>query len=190
MSVNTAVSEYLEKLRGLGWLGAEKINPGIEQYKVKQRFQEISISPPMEAIDFWCLMNGIIDGDFTLDQMQIFPGYYPLSLREAIDAYLDRASDPEIWPDYLFPFLADGIGNFLSFDVRSFQHNKCSVHDQQAGFFPACLYSSIENFFLTAAAAIDKQIIFIEGSYLEISDEKYQELAAKMNPGLDFWMSP
>ncbi|WP_353472791.1 SMI1/KNR4 family protein [Salipiger sp. H15] len=191
MSLNETIQTYLDRLAGMGWPVAEKLAPGIAPDEVDARLRELGLSPDPELHAFWSAMNGIVEGDFTLDQMQIFPGYYPLSIAEAVTAHqtgtgaVHGRSGEEDWPEHLFPILADGMGDFFTVDLREAGGAGLPVWNHVEGFPPELRYASIRDFFGTATRGVEEGLIFLEeGRYLELDDEGFEDLERELNPDI------
>lgn len=125
-------------------------------------------------------------GVAAVDDIHFFPGFYLLSLEDALANYRAFASDPR-WSAGWLPLFANGGGDFYVLDlssptgspVRHFRIEE-SEHPIEFGSLGALL--------TTLAAAFDRGIFFVDLSgYLEMDDLVFGGLAAELNPDIDWW---
>jgi hypothetical protein len=144
-------------------------------------------SPEIEEFFGW--HNGLDPkADLKLGDIDFFPGFYPLSIEEAVANYQSFERDPR-WRSGWFPIFANGGGDFYVVDL-SFE-DECPIRHFRLDE-PECPieYSSLESMLLTLSAAFDKSIIFVGGTpgYLEVDYDRFDELAARLNPDIPWWV--
>lgn len=123
-----------------------------------------------------------------LDNLHIIPGFFLMSLNEAVDVYFERASGPQ-WQSNWFPFLADGAGDFYVVPCLPSSIPAAGV----VGFIHGepeqpVEYESIETMMRTFAEAyVAGAVILDEDGCLEYDDEAFRLIAQRNNPGQTIW---
>ena len=188
MKTHDAIVSYLEACSIISWPINEKLNKGISRRDVKAKLNLAGLRSAFELEIFWSLMNGVKDESGMIAEFLLVPGYYPLALVEALEVYSCRPRNEEIWPSNLFPFLQDGMGHFLTAEVGEDDRLSQCVFEHTEGYLPSRQYLSICDLFTTLREGIDRGIIFVKDQkFLDVDFIKYQELAAELNPKVDFW---
>lgn len=136
----------------------------------------------LEALYIW--KNGTSTKGVTLDEIQIFPGFYMLSIEDATINYRSFVANHR-WREGWLPIFANGGGDFYVLDlasvpagqVRHFRIDECE-HPVE--------FTSLGTMLVTLAAAFDRGIFFVDpNGYLEMNDAVFGELAADMNQDVD-----
>ncbi|MDQ6685913.1 MAG: SMI1/KNR4 family protein [Pseudomonadota bacterium] len=124
----------------------------------------------------------------SLENLHFFPGFFLLSLEDALRNYLERKQNTQ-WRDDWFPLFADDAGDFYvvpcgsvgvdSTEVIGFVHGEPTQVAE---------YESIAAMLRTLNAAFAEGVFFVDhdGS-LEMDDDKYKLLARRFNPKIDEW---
>jgi len=179
-------------LAGLKRLGRQRtielLKPGVPQDRTREALQELALTPPRDLCEVYVWRNGTdVGAAATVDELYLFPGYYLLSLEDAVAEYRIRIG--EEWHAAWFPMFADGGGGFFAVpcdaDDREFGQ---VVGLDGDGFPPAMAFLSVGRMVATIAQAYDNDMIRVDGDgYLEWDDEAFRELAAGMNPKAPYW---
>ena len=125
-------------------------------------------------------------GVAALDDIHLFPGFYLLSLEDALANHRAFASDPR-WRATWLPIFANGGGDFYVLDLSataggSVRHFRIEESEHPIEF------GSLRALLTTVAAAFDRGIFFVDPSgYLEMDDLVFAELAAELNPDIEWW---
>ncbi len=123
----------------------------------------------------------------TIGVAQILPGYYQLSVDEAVATAATFREFPG-WNGAWLPLLADGGGYFYLVDqsvgpdgpVREFMHDQAEYPIQ---------YSSLATFVATVAEAYEQRVFTNHpDGYLEAEDVVFERIAAEKNPGIEWWL--
>src|SRR6202011_2909454 len=69
-----------------------------------------SLTRELESIYQWRNGTKAVEGDL-LEDLYFFPGFYFLSIEEAVQTYYEREGSPQ-WRKAWFPLFADGAGDF------------------------------------------------------------------------------
>lgn len=139
----------------------------------------------LEALYAW--KNGTSTTNcVTLDDIHIFPGFYMLSVEDAIANYKAFVTDHRWSPGWL-PVFANGGGDFYIVDLalqgaRPVRHFRIDESEHPVEF------TSLDAMLMTLAAAFERGIFFVDPKgYLEMDDLVFGTLAAELNPDVDWW---
>lgn len=165
----------------------ESLQEGLPAEAVRSSLGAVSLpsSPELEALYGW--KNGTSTvGVAAVDDIHLFPGFYLLSLEDAVANYQAFAADAR-WRVGWLPLFANGGGDFYVLDLgpsaRSpVRHFRIEESDHPIEF------GSLRALLTTVAAAFDRGIFFVDPSgYLEMDDLVFGELAAELNPDIEWW---
>ena len=165
------------------------LNPGISISQIRDAVasQGLPYSPELEALYEWHDgTSGAGSGPALLGDMWLLPGFYLPSLDEAVTNYAVFRKDPR-WNPNWFPVFADGGGDFYVIDfgnapsrfVRHFRLEE-SEHPVE--------YRSLAAMIDTFAAAFESGAIFVdETGYVDVDDEAFNIVAARLNSDIPWW---
>lgn len=166
---------------------ARSLRKGLAAEAVRSRLSAAGLTSSGEIESLYGWRNGTsTDGVAAVDDIHLFPGFYLLSLEDALANHRAFASDPR-WKAAWLPILTNGGGDFYVLDlsssadhpVRHFRIDE-SEHPIEVGSLRALL--------MTVATAFDRGVIFVDPSgYLEMDDLVFGELAAELNPDIGWW---
>ena len=126
------------------------------------------------------------DGVAAVDDIHLFPGFYLLSLEDALANHRAFASHPR-WTAAWLPIFANGGGDFYMLDLSSSAGSPVRHFRIEASEHPI-EFGSLRALLTTVAAAFDRGIFFVDPSrYLEMDDLLFGELAGELNPGIEWW---
>lgn len=176
---------------GLRQLNRERLlgllQPGLGASCVERRFAETSFAGSNDLVELYLWRNGVpAQTDAPLGKLWMFPGFYFPSLEESFANYLTFKKDPR-WGDRWFPVFADGGGDFYAVESSSegrwpVRHFRIAEHEHPVE------YESLEKMVCTIAAAYDQGIFFVDlNGSLELFEDRFDELAREMNPGVAWW---
>lgn len=145
----------------------------------------LSATSELEALYVW--RNGTSTaGGVTLDDIHLFPGFYLLSIEDAIANYRAFVADPR-WRSGWLPIFANGGGDFYVLDLgslsaRPMRHFRIEESEHPIEF------TSLRAMLATLATAFERGIFFVDSNgYLEMDDLVFGELAAELNHDVDWW---
>ena len=126
--------------------------------------------PAVEPILEWFSCWGGQTGGGELGKIDVLPGFYALSLTDAVAR---RHEHPQ-WRDSWLPLLADGGGDFYVADTESsvvpiFRHR----YDELA---PERVAGSLADFLAAAALAYARGVIYVSDGYLDQDENGWREL--------------
>lgn len=162
---------------------------GLNARQVHELLASEGLAAPDEFAELYGWHNGMTISDTSvLDDVQLFPGFYFLSLEDAFANLRAFRSDGR-WHAKWLPVFANGGGDFYVVDlsqadagpVRHFRI-EYSVHPVE--------FNSLSSMFATINKAIEQGIVCVdEAGYLEMDDFAFGRIASDLNPGVEWWAS-
>ncbi len=161
------------------------LRPGLSSREIGEllRSVELPVDPELVALYSW--RNGTDTTGRKMGEIDIFPGFYFVSLQDAVINYRTFVGDARWQPGWL-PVFANGGGDFYVVDlqqahgpVRHFRIDE-SVHPIEFGSVGAMLE--------TWAAGFERGVFYADpDGYLEFDDAQFAALAAELNPDIPWW---
>lgn len=200
----SAVVEAANKTKGWllanGVLSAEHFNPGLDVRQLEEAERELGWRLPQEARDLYQWHDGTWVPDGTLlSQRNFLPGYYFISLREALDAkrlheQMNEKMPADIrhvpgvlWqPDWL-PVFDSGNNKHLALDCsRATEHGAPIIDtDIETGLWT--FYASLTALMQTTARCCAEDAFFVQNGWVEVDQKRQAAIARTLNPGVEFW---
>lgn len=180
------VENGLQRLQRSVLLGA--LQPGLNTERVGSLLGQIGLSASgqVEALYGW--RDGTrTAGVGSLDDIHFFPGFYLLSMEDAVANYRVLVADQRWTPGWL-PIFANGGGDFYVTDLGGsmsgvVRHFRIEEAEHPVEFL------TIRDMLATIAAGFERELFFIDGSgYLDMDDLAYVALAAELNPRVPWWV--
>lgn len=163
------------------------LQDGLELKSIKQKVNDLNLPFPNDFYELYSIYNGTLakEGDI-LDDLHFFPGFYFLSLEDAINCY-NAFKDDSRWDKNWFPIFSNGGGDFFCIDCN--KNREFQIQGFLLGYTGdftdyinlASMFKTIEECYKTGAYFIDS-----EGS-LDNDIDKEKEIGKKYNPGLARW---
>lgn len=139
----------------------------------------------LEALYMWRNGTSTASG-VILDDIHLFPGFYLLSIEDAITNYSAFVTDSRWRPGWL-PIFANGGGDFYILDLGSLLTNPVRHFRIEESEHPV-EFNSLGALLATLAVAFDRGIFFVDpNGCLEMDDLVFGRLAAELNPDIDWW---
>lgn len=163
------------------------LQPGLSAEAVQGALVKagLTASPELELVYGW--RNGTSTARVAaVDDIHLFPGFYFLSLEDAIANYRAFVADSR-WSKGWLPIFANGGGDFYVVDLTSaaassVRHFRIDESEHPVEF------SSLAAMLMTLAQAFSDEVFFVDSSgYLEMDDRVFGNLAAELNPDVDWW---
>ncbi|MDO6142724.1 SMI1/KNR4 family protein [Paenarthrobacter aurescens] len=180
----TTIDESLAQLQ----LGASKLlRPGLPAQTVTEELTARGLRPGADLIALYGWHDGTnSDPDVLLNDMYLMPGYYLLSLAEALEIY-DRFVNEYHENSSWLPLLEDNAGGYVFVDCSAIDHQP--VYDFNFENVENKLkHNSIRDMLATLAAAFTQGIFYKDGDgWFDMKDDAFWKLAAKMNPTAQYW---
>ena len=162
------------------------LQPGLATEEVAATLKSLSVTPPNELFGLygWCNGTKVLKGD-NLDDLHFFPGFYFLSLEDALKTYLAFESESR-WNKKWFPLFANGGGDFYAISCSI---AKCD-HGEITGFLlgeaeQVVEFESLVAMIATVRKCYDTGVYWVsEAGYLEADDRRQAQIAKQLNPHL------
>jgi hypothetical protein len=189
-SMNAMASDLEAIEKGLRQLGrattVDALLPGLPVSKVRLALEDSGFrsSTPLETWFGW--HNGTAES--TIGVLQIFPGFYPLSLEEALHTSKTFRGLPG-WISTWLPLLGDGGGFFYVEDQSGPGTSpiRCYRYDQVDHPIE---YNSLESMSASIAEGYREGAFFEHPlGYLATKTGIFDAIAARLNPGVAWWDS-
>jgi len=167
-----------------------RLKPGIPSSQVRGALASLGLpdSPELEALYEWHDGTGSGSGAL-LEDLWLLPGFYLLSLDEAVTNYAAFRKDPR-WRPGWFPVFADGGGDFYLIDFRN-AASRVVRHFRLEEVEHPVEYGSLAAMLDTFAAAFESGAIFVDATgYVDVIDEAFDVIAARLNPDTPWWTDP
>jgi len=160
--------------------------PASECYKTLETL-ELDASGDLATIYAWHNGTSTTDG-VVLDDLHLFPGFYFLSLQEAVANYVAFKGDDRWDPSWL-PVFGNGGGDFFVVVCdRDLKEWGQVVHFRIDESEHPLEFASIEAMLATVAAAYEEGVYYVDDrGYLEMDDYSYIALATRMNGDAGYW---
>ena len=157
------------------------LRPGLQRHLVRSHLERVGLpsSPDVETLYAW--RDGTQTAGVTVDDIHIFPGFYLLSLDDAVTNYRAFEADPR-WVPGRLPLFADGGGDFYAVDLDGepsglMRHFRIEESGQPVEF------GSLADMMVTVATGFDRGVFFVDPEgYLEMDDLAFAAIAAEFNP--------
>ena len=187
-SIQQGIERVLAHLQSLNRPVVQLIQPGLPIKEVRQTFASVSVVAPEDLLALYAYRDGtkMKKGDL-LDELHLFPGFYWLSLKDAVNSYRAFYKDPR-WNKSWFPIFGNGGGDFYAF--------VCDVESPDHGSIVCFLLGETDHLveykdLPTMVGWIDRcyrdGVFFLQGVYSESNDKAAIMLAKEMNPGLPYY---
>jgi len=137
------------------------LQPGLSVEAVQSSLETVGLvsAPEIESLYVW--RDGMSTaGGVTLNDIHLFPGFYLLSIEDAIANYRAFVTDSRWSPGWL-PIFANGGGDFYVLDLGSLSERPVR-HFRIEGSEHPIEFSSLGAMLATLAAAFERVIFFVD----------------------------
>jgi hypothetical protein len=155
---------------------AQLLNPGISPQAIAAATSRFPYVLPVAITDLYGWRNGTREGEATLEDMWLFPGYYLLSLERSVSlnaALTKELSD--LWGAHWFPFMCSGAGDYYAI--------QCTDRPTDDGFIVQYLrgeprslakFTGLRVTINAIAAGFATQAFFVDSDgFFEVDDEDF-----------------
>ena len=148
-----------------------------------------ALTRELEVIYQWRNGTRADPGDL-LESLYMFPGFYFLSIEEAVETYQQEQVNPE-WLDGWFPVFANGGGDFYIVPCRPEKVADTVVigwiHSEPDKIAE---YESLTAMVETLDACFREGAFYLnDEDMMDIDDDKHREIANMFNPTIPEWQS-
>lgn len=181
--------EFIEGyLRRFGRPVTDKLQPGVSIKVAQDSFNALHLTPPSDLVALYTCHDGIkIKKGDSLDDAHFFPGFYWLSLSDALNTYKAFFSDPR-WSKSWLPFFGNGGGDFFAVVCEENSRNFGSIVGYRVGQLEQSIqFENILSMMQTISRCYELGLYFLSGGYLEADDFKAAMIAKELNPNLGYY---
>jgi cell wall assembly regulator SMI1 len=165
----------------------QSLQPGLSAEAVQEALGELGLEATADLVSLYGWRDGTSTANAsTVDDIHLFPGFYLLSLEDAVANYQAFVRDDR-WRAGWLPVFANGGGDFYVLDLGSsatgaVRHFRIDESEHPIEF------NSLEGLLRTLATAFEQAVFFVdENGYLEMDDLAFGDLAAELNPDVSWW---
>lgn len=146
---------------------------------------DLQSSSQLETLYGW--KNGTsTDGVAAVDDIHLFPGFYLLSLEDALANYREFVTHDR-WTIGWLPLFANGGGDFYFIDLSQPTAGTVGHFRIEESEHPS-EFGSLQALMATLATAFERGVFFVDPSgYLEMDDLVFAGVAAEFNPDIAWW---
>lgn len=162
-----------------------RLNVGQQEAAVRERLAAVELSPPDALVSLYMWRNGTRTDGATLGEIDLFPGFYFLSLDDAIANRQAFITDPR-WHEDWFPVFADGGGDFYFVDFGNAlgRVHRFRIDEDES---PA-EFESTATLLATLGDCYAQSIFFLDSTgYLDMNVPRFEAMAALHNPSIRWW---
>ncbi|MGD8201294.1 SMI1/KNR4 family protein [Ornithinimicrobium sp. W1679] len=165
------------------------LRPGLSWDEVDGRLRGAGLPRHPQVRQLYAWHDGVGGEGGTIGDLALFPGFYPLSLDDAILSYEAFRPDPR-WRVGWLPLFADGGGDFYVVDLGAGADGVVRRFRIEESQHPA-EFRDLADMVDTLAAALERGIVFVDGDgHLEMDDHTFAALARQLNPTIPWWAGP
>lgn len=186
--MTTDLREALSRIEaGLAQLGRgvllRALRPGLGAEEVGRQLTGAGLPNDSAVASLYGWRNGSETEGVTLDDIQMFPGFYLLSLEDAVTNYRAFDADQRWSPGWL-PIFANGGGDFYLVDLGDESPGMVRHFRIEEAEHPI-EFRSLPDMMTTLAAGFDRGVFYVDphGS-LEMDDVRFAALAKEVNPSV------
>jgi hypothetical protein len=165
----------------------DALRPGISSAQTRSALARQALSSTTDLEDLYAWRDGTdTDTGATLGDLYMFPGFYLLSLEDAVANYRAFLADSR-WAAGWFPVFASGGGDFYVIDLSSIERGSVRRFRVDETEHPI-EFRTLEAMLATLAAAFEHGVFVTDATgYLEMDDLEFGSLAGRLNPGVRWW---
>jgi cell wall assembly regulator SMI1 len=138
-----------------------------------------------EVVQLYMWRNGTrVSQEYVLNDHYFTPGYYLLSLEDALDAYHSLIGNTD-WENGCFPILTSGGGDY--YGVNHEQQGRVIHYVRDYPDHPV-KYLSLSTMMQTVAECYESGAYSLDDrGFFEVNADAERMIASGLNPGLDYW---
>jgi hypothetical protein len=187
----TALDRIVAHLRRLERGAPDRLQRGLPKEELLSWRGRLSFALTRELEIIYQWRNGTrSDPGDTFESLYLFPGFYFLSIEEAVETYEREKINPE-WLDGWFPLFASGGGDFYLVPCTQERVDAAAVIGWIHGEPDKIVeYESVTSMVATLEACFREGAFFLDDDdTMEIDDEQHRVIAARFNPTIPEWLS-
>jgi len=160
----------------------ERLRAGVSRDSARRALESVGLRPPADLLDLYAWHNGTDTTGAILDDLHLWPGFYFLSIEDAVANHKAFVRDKR-WDKTWFPVFANGGGDFYAV-VSGQGHTAWGeiIHFRIDEVEQPIEFHSVQALLATLAAAYQEGIFFVEDrGYLEMKDVEFIQLANRID---------
>jgi hypothetical protein len=163
-----------------------RLLPGLPPSDTLGRLADVGLAMPPDLHDLYSWRNGTrVEPGTDLDTVHFFPGFWFLSLNDALANYRAFRDDGR-WDPSLLPVFANGGGDFYAVNAREKPFHVVGFLIDQS--HQPVEYENLGNMIKTLAECFAEHAFFVDDrGYLEMDDRLHREIARRNNPTISLW---
>lgn len=166
----------------------ERLQSGVSIKVIHDSLNALHLAPPSDLVALYTCHDGtkIKKGD-SLDDAHFFPGFYWLSLSDALNTYKAFFSDPR-WRKSWLPIFGNGGGDFFAVICEENSPDFGSIVGFRVGQLEQPIkFEDILSMLQTVSRCYEQGLYFLSNGYLEADDLKAAMIAKELNPNLGYY---
>jgi tetratricopeptide (TPR) repeat protein len=184
-SIDKSFHSIVAALKRLRRPAARLLQPGKSDAAIAEVAALLPFKLTKELVELFRTTNGTdAKQGSTLDDLSFFPGYYLLSLEDAVSEYRKVKRERQ-WKKGWFPFFANGAGDYYVVSCEPATQGVIGFlrgePDQPVE------YASVTAMFATLAKCFEEGAFYTKKREFEIDDDKHRHIAMSLNPGVALW---
>lgn len=168
---------------------SELLQSGLQAILIDTLIKDLPFSFPEELAELYSWCNGTtLSQEYNLNAHYFLPGYYLLSLQDALHYYLTYSTS-DSWDHSWFPIMASGSGDFYVINCGGKgQKNNSVLNFIRGEYNTPLVYLNIHAMLLTIAECYEVGAYFIdELGFLKVDYELEAAISLKHNPSVEEW---
>lgn len=126
-----------------------------------------------------------VSQEYILNDHYFTPGYYLMSLDDALEAYHSLIDNNTDWQKCWFPILTSGGGDYYGVDHAQQGH---VIHYIRGYLGHPVKYLSITTMMHTVAQCYECGAYSLDDhGFFKVNEDAEREIARRFNPGLNYW---
>lgn len=183
MNVQMAIENIFKYLEDLERPVAARRRNGLNENVVIEKLFSKGLECHADFLETYCSCDGTetAEGE-SLDEIQFFPGYYWMSLDEALEIY-DALVIDDRWNRGWFPVFASGGGDFYAVICDESSRDFGSVVGFILGETDHLVeFENLTTFLNTIEQSFSERAFFVADGYLEANYSKMRAIAKVVQP--------
>jgi len=164
------------------------LKPGLQSHVIDKELSHCAVVIPDVIRELYSWRNGTAKTCPKLSDMAFFPGYYFLSLDEAISDYLSSARDNPVWNRNWFPLFCSGGGDYYAISCKGTPSADGEIvnYFRDAAEYPV-EYEGLVHMLRTLDASFAGGGIVLSEGTLDFDLTEHTRIAKKYNPSTPYW---
>jgi hypothetical protein len=181
--IHETLDRILDHLQQLKRPVVSRLQQGLSRKQIIKNASNVKLRLPDSAIDLLGWRNGTdLSAGKTLGELSFFPGYYLMSVEEAVSDYASLSRNT-LWDKSWFPLFCSGGGDFYAIVCNQDHATDGAIVDYfRDDFDHEIEYVSLTAMLATIEACYQSGAFYTDtDGYLSVNDAQRRSIAAIMN---------